>query len=82
METSRVSQRYLVSSSDCFWVRKGLIPQIKLFFWDRRRGMVSLKSHDEFIPPANDFTCFDRGKKVRGGEDHAIGYSVNDHKFF
>ena len=44
--------------------------------------MVSLKSPDKFIPPANDFTCFDRLEKVGGGENNAIAYSVNDHEFF
>jgi hypothetical protein len=44
--------------------------------------MVSLKSPDKFIPPADDFTCFDRVEKVRGGENDAISYAVNNHEFF
>lgn len=43
--------------------------------------MVSLKSPDELIPPADDFTFFDRVEKVRGCENDAIANSVYDHEF-
>lgn len=44
--------------------------------------MISLEPSDKFIPPANDFICFDRVEKVRGCENNTIANSVYDHEFF